>query len=132
MAGGSAPTRHLGRGVDVLDRSTTIQHMLNTPALLSTWGQALDGVRGSPVMPSHLTTHRCGRDLQRWQERRVILIRQRDMTLRRLTLGLHPEPPKANRRLNRLNAAINVCNDAIDTLEVALAHPEEKHTLDVL
>ena len=88
------------------------------------WGSALDG-KTFPILPPHLaSTIRCGKNLARWKERRAILVRQRDITLRRLDLGFYRRASKGERRVDLLNARINGCNKVIDALEVADAHEE--------
>ena len=88
---------------------------------------ACDGAQGHPILPACLSTVRCGRRVERWLARCEILVRQRDLVLRRLELGIHPEPSRAERRLDRLHAAIDACAEAVDLLEVAAAPPEEWH-----
>lgn len=103
--------------------------MISKEELLgSCWGTGLDGVRGVPIIPRILSTVRCGKSLERWKARRTILVRQRDLTERRVILGL--ETAKTHKAWARQNELIEASNRAIDLLEeaaeVQAAHPEER------
>ena len=92
---------------------------------------ACDGAQGHPILPACLSTVRCGRRVERWLARCEILVRQRDLVLRRLELGIHPEPSRAERRLDRLHAAIDA-SDGVTTHFVRAFTRKWAHTRRVI
>lgn len=89
------------------------------------WGEAINGKYGVPILPTHLaSTTRCGKNIERWQARRAIIIRQRNVLLKKLQLGLGVNT-RLEARVDRCDERIEACNRVIDALVVAEAHPEE-------
>lgn len=97
------------------------------------WGKAIDGKQGVPVLPPHLvSTTRCGKSLQRWKARRSIIVRQRDVLLKKYHLGLFLDKARHEDRIDRVNERIDACNRVIDLLEVAQAHEERVDHYEVV